>query len=809
MKVWPIDPLVPRNLRLELDTNKLRRGTIQGGVCWVTERWPGGHELQCHTGGDGSFAYDLDVQRGIVSGRVALLLRSAEIKPSLSGLGAKNQGGSWRLDFRESRGNSRKKKYRGSKNQGKPGDLIFEKAEEIKDRIATAGRIHARIRNQGERDSVARLSGGLIQLSELDTNKLRRGTIQGGVCWVTERWPGGHELQCHTGGDGSFAYDLDVQRGIVSGRVALLLRSAEIKPSLSGLGAKNQGRPGDLIFEKAEEIKDRIATAGRIHARIRNQGARETVWVDPDFWEGWTVGGISIQLSELDTNKLRRGTIQGGVCWVTERWPGGHELQCHTGGDGSFAYDLDVQRGIVSGRVALLLRSAEIKPSLSGLGAKNQGRPGDLIFEKAEEIKDRIATAGRIHARIRNQGARETVWVDPDFWEGWTVGGISIQLSELDTNKLRRGTIQGGVCWVTERWPGGHELQCHTGGDGSFAYDLDVQRGIVSGRVALLLRSAEIKPSLSGGPKIKPDFWEGWTVGGISIQLSELDTNKLRRGTIQGGVCWVTERWPGGHELQCHTGGDGSFAYDLDVQRGIVSGRVALLLRSAEIKPSLSGLGAKNQGRPGDLIFEKAEEIKDRIATAGRIHARIRNQGARETVWVDPDFWEGWTVGGISIQLSELDTNKLRRGTIQGGVCWVTERWPGGHELQCHTGGDGSFAYDLDVQRGIVSGRVALLLRSAEIKPSLSGLGAKNQGRPGDLIFEKAEEIKDRIATAGRIHARIRNQGARETVWVDIEITKQHFKDLKNFNNQQNNLMEYGEKCSITELQPHYSKMIK
>jgi hypothetical protein len=36
-------------------------------------------------------------------------------------------------------------------------------------------------------------------------------------------------------GDKSFANDLDVQRGIVSGRVALLLRCAEIKPLLSGL----------------------------------------------------------------------------------------------------------------------------------------------------------------------------------------------------------------------------------------------------------------------------------------------------------------------------------------------------------------------------------------------------------------------------------------------------------------------------------------------------------------------------------------------------------------------------------------------
>ena len=35
--------------------------------------------------------------------------------------------------------------------------------------------------------------------------------------------------------DKSYAYDLDVQRGIVSSRVALLLRSAEIKLLLSDL----------------------------------------------------------------------------------------------------------------------------------------------------------------------------------------------------------------------------------------------------------------------------------------------------------------------------------------------------------------------------------------------------------------------------------------------------------------------------------------------------------------------------------------------------------------------------------------------
>jgi len=36
-------------------------------------------------------------------------------------------------------------------------------------------------------------------------------------------------------GDKSFAYDLHVQRSIVSSRVALLLRSAEIKLQLSDL----------------------------------------------------------------------------------------------------------------------------------------------------------------------------------------------------------------------------------------------------------------------------------------------------------------------------------------------------------------------------------------------------------------------------------------------------------------------------------------------------------------------------------------------------------------------------------------------
>ena len=65
--------------------------------------------------------------------------------------------------------------------------------------------------------------------------------------------------------DKSFVYDLDVQRGIVSSRVALLLRSAEIKPLLSDLlfprrswrepaavricGGLRRGNPGELLVD--------------------------------------------------------------------------------------------------------------------------------------------------------------------------------------------------------------------------------------------------------------------------------------------------------------------------------------------------------------------------------------------------------------------------------------------------------------------------------------------------------------------------------------------------------------------------------
>ena len=48
-------------------------------------------------------------------------------------------------------------------------------------------------------------------------------------------------------GDKSFVYDLDVQRSIVSSRVALLLRSAEIKLQLSDLSTSLRARACGVV----------------------------------------------------------------------------------------------------------------------------------------------------------------------------------------------------------------------------------------------------------------------------------------------------------------------------------------------------------------------------------------------------------------------------------------------------------------------------------------------------------------------------------------------------------------------------------
>ena len=74
----------------------------------------------------------------------------------------------------------------------------------------------------------------------------------------------------------------------------------------------------------------------------------------------------------MDTNKAsfwRRWTIAGWQWYSWRKGLGCLPANCNVilRGDKSFVYDLDVQRGIVSSRVALLLRSAEIKPLLSDL----------------------------------------------------------------------------------------------------------------------------------------------------------------------------------------------------------------------------------------------------------------------------------------------------------------------------------------------------------------------------------------------------------------------------------------------------------
>ena len=80
---------------------------------------------------------------------------------------------------------------------------------------------------------------------------------------------------------------------------------------------------------------------------------------------------------QLDTNTM--WTIQGGVwrrCGKALSLAADSNVSMR--GDKSFAYDLDVQRSIVSGRVALLLRSAEIKLLLSDLSKKTCPKGGSV-----------------------------------------------------------------------------------------------------------------------------------------------------------------------------------------------------------------------------------------------------------------------------------------------------------------------------------------------------------------------------------------------------------------------------------------------
>jgi hypothetical protein len=66
------------------------------------------------------------------------------------------------------------------------------------------------------------------------------------------------------------------------------------------------------------------------------------------------------------------GIITGWVPKKRKRCLGRHRIAISDiGEDKSFADDLNKERGIVSGRVALLLRSAEIKPLFSRFVRKN------------------------------------------------------------------------------------------------------------------------------------------------------------------------------------------------------------------------------------------------------------------------------------------------------------------------------------------------------------------------------------------------------------------------------------------------------
>ena len=68
-------------------------------------------------------------------------------------------------------------------------------------------------------------------------------------------------------GDKSFADDLDVQRGIVSSRVALLLRSAEIKPLLSDLFLRETLSPLERMLAGAGGSVEVVKELGRGEAR--------------------------------------------------------------------------------------------------------------------------------------------------------------------------------------------------------------------------------------------------------------------------------------------------------------------------------------------------------------------------------------------------------------------------------------------------------------------------------------------------------------------------------------------------------------
>ena len=107
--------------------------------------------------GDKSFAYDLDVQRSIVSGRVALLLRSAEIKLLLGGLSRELDGsglhGSGRASTRERTSvytaSGRERCVWAGRVEFKGGEMDSRNDSRLQERNHSRGRLQERNHSRG------------------------------------------------------------------------------------------------------------------------------------------------------------------------------------------------------------------------------------------------------------------------------------------------------------------------------------------------------------------------------------------------------------------------------------------------------------------------------------------------------------------------------------------------------------------------------------------------------------------------------------------------------------------------------------
>ena len=110
----------------------------------------------------------------------------------------------------------------------------------------------------------------------------------------------------------------------------------------------------------------------------------------------------------MDKNRLRLSVSAGDSSTATEEWLW-YFAYCNfnTSGVKSFADDLAVRNGPVSSRVALLLRSAEGKPSFASISPVQVPRDGDALgvglWRERERERER---AGAARACLRARGCR-------------------------------------------------------------------------------------------------------------------------------------------------------------------------------------------------------------------------------------------------------------------------------------------------------------------------------------------------------------------------------------------------------------------